>query len=67
MRGSYEQHMRIKGTLQIEEEDPISINGHGLRDHSWGPRYLQSIPSFRLFTVNYGDDLGMALSIVGDM
>jgi hypothetical protein len=58
--------MKVTGTIQIEGEDPISINGHGLRDHAWGPRYWQSIPSYRWITGNYGDDLGMVLSIVGE-
>ena len=65
-RAHYEQHMKVSGTIQIEGEAPILINGHGLRDHSWGPRYWQSIPSYRWITGNYGDDLGMVLSIVGD-
>ena len=38
-RAHYEQHMKVSGTIQIEGEAPILINGHGLRDHSWGPRY----------------------------
>lgn len=65
-RAHYEQHMRISGTLEIEGETPIRITGHGLRDHSWGPRYWQSIRSYRWITGNFGDDLGMVLSIVGD-
>ena len=65
-RAHYEQHMKVSGTIQIEGEAPILINGHGLRDHSWGPRYWQSIRSYRWITGNYGDDLGMVLSIVGD-
>jgi len=65
-RAHYEQHMRVSGTLQIEGEEPIEINGHGLRDHSWGPRYWQSIRSYRWITGNFGDDLGMVISRVGD-
>ncbi len=65
-RAHYEQHMRVEGTLQIEGEEAISITGHGLRDHSWGPRYWQSIRSYRWITGNYGDDLGMVISRVGD-
>ncbi len=65
-RAHYEQHMRVSGTLKIEGESTITINGHGLRDHSWGPRYWQSIRSYRWITGNYGDDLGMVLSVVGD-
>jgi hypothetical protein len=65
-RAHYEQHMRVTGTLQIEDGAVLEINGHGLRDHSWGPRYWQSTPSYRWITGNYGDDLGMVISVVGD-
>lgn len=65
-RAHYEQHMAIEGTIEIEGEEPRSIKGHGLRDHSWGPRYWQSTPSYRWITGNYGDDLGMVISVVGD-
>jgi hypothetical protein len=65
-RAHYEQHMKVRGTLQIEDGEPIEITGHGLRDHSWGPRYWQSTPSYRWITGNFGDDLGMVISVVGD-
>jgi len=64
-RAHYEQHMRVHGTLQVEDGPTLEINGNGLRDHSWGPRYWQSTPSYRWITANYGDDIGMVLSIVG--
>lgn len=64
-RAHYEQHMKVHGTLQIEDGEPVEITGHGLRDHSWGPRYWQSTPSYRWLTGNYGDDMGMVISIVG--
>jgi len=65
-RAHYEQHMRVAGTLDIEGEEGIQLEGFGLRDHSWGPRYWQSIRSYRWITGNFGDDLGMVLSRVGD-
>jgi hypothetical protein len=64
-RAHYEQHMRISGTLEVEGEPLIRLTGHGLRDHSWGPRYWQSTPSYRWITGNYGDDLGMVVSVIG--
>lgn len=64
-RAHYEQHMRVSGTLEVEGEAPIRLTGHGLRDHSWGPRYWQSTPSYRWLTGNYGDDLGMVITIIG--
>lgn len=65
-RAHYEQHMGVTGTISIEGADPVRLNGHGLRDHSWGPRYWQSIRSYRWITGNFGDDLGMVLSVIGD-
>jgi len=65
-RAHFEQHMRVSGTLAVDGGAPVAIRGHGLRDHSWGPRYWQSTPSYRWITGNFGDDLGMVISIVGD-
>ncbi|MEE9282135.1 MAG: hypothetical protein V3V67_18365 [Myxococcota bacterium] len=65
-RAHYEQHMRVEGTLQVDDGEPIEIRGHGLRDHSWGPRYWQSTPSYRWLTGSYGDDLGMVISVSGE-
>jgi hypothetical protein len=65
-RAHYEQHMRIFGTVEIEGDGKFMLAGHGLRDHSWGPRYWQSTPNYRWITGNYGDDLGMVISVVGD-
>ena len=65
-RAHYEQHMRVRGVLRVEGEPEVTLTGHGLRDHSWGPRYWQSIRSYRWITANFGDDLGMVLSRVGD-
>lgn len=63
-RAHTEQHMRVAGTLSVEGESrPVQINGHGLRDHSWGPRYWQSTPSYRWITGNFSDDLGMVLTV----
>ena len=56
-RAHYEQHMKVSGTLQVEDGPVLEISGHGLRDHSWGTRYWQSTPSYRWITGNFGDDL----------
>ena len=58
--------MRVSGTLQFGNETPVSFDGHGLRDHSWGPRYWQATPSYRWVTCNFGDDLGLILRTNGD-
>jgi hypothetical protein len=65
-RAHYEQHMRVHGTVRLDDEPPLTLTGNGVRDHSWGPRYWQSTPSYRWITGNYGDDLGMVISVVGD-
>ena len=62
-RAHYEQHMRVEGTLILEGDEPLSIIGNGLRDHSWGPRYWQSAKSYRWITGNFGDDLGFAMTV----
>jgi hypothetical protein len=60
-RSHSEQHMRVSGTLTLGDGNSIAFNGHGLRDHSWGPRFWQSTPSYRWITGNFGDDLGMVV------
>jgi hypothetical protein len=62
-KAHYEQHMAVKGTLDIEGER-IEIDGFGLRDHSWGPRHWQAIESYEWLTMNFGPDFGAMVSIV---
>ncbi len=62
-RAHYEQHMRARGTLSIDG-DVIEVDGLGLRDHSWGPRYWQAIHHYRWLTINFGPDFGMMCSLV---
>jgi hypothetical protein len=66
-KAHYEQHMRVQGTISIEGSDDtppqtIAIDGLGLRDHSWGPRYWQAIHSYRWLTINFAPDFGMMVS-----
>ena len=35
-----------------------TVDGHGLRDHSWGPRYWQAPWYYRWLTANFGPDFG---------
>ena len=65
-RAHTEQHMRVSGTLQVGNDAPIELNGWGLRDHSWGPRYWQAARSYRWITGNFGDDLGMVITTNGE-
>ena len=62
-KAHYEQHMAVRGTLRIDDET-LEIEGHGLRDHSWGPRYWQTIHSYEWLTMNFGDDFGAMISII---
>ncbi|MDA1076983.1 MAG: hypothetical protein O3A63_19885 [Proteobacteria bacterium] len=64
-RSHSEQHMRVSGTLRLNGQD-VPFSGHGLRDHSWGPRYWQATPSYRWITGNFGDDLGMIVRTNGE-
>ena len=63
-RAHYEQHMKVKGTVEVEGEPTVEIDGLGLRDHSWGPRYWQAIHRYRWLTINFAPDFGMMVSTV---
>lgn len=65
-RAHTEQHMRVAGTLTLGDTAATPFAGWGLRDHSWGPRYWQSTPSYRWITGNFGDDLGMIITTNGE-
>lgn len=62
-RGHYEQHIGGRGKIAIGD-DLWEINGYGLRDHSWGPRYWQAPWWYRWLTANSGPDSGFMVSIV---
>jgi hypothetical protein len=56
-RGHYEQLIAGKATLTVGDES-WSLDGFGLRDHSWGPRYWQAPFYYRWLTANFGKDFG---------
>jgi hypothetical protein len=62
-KAHYEQHMRVRGSLRLDDEE-IPIDGFGLRDHSWGPRYWQAIHSYEWLTLNFGPDFGGMISVI---
>lgn len=62
-RAHFEQHMRATGTLEVDGVR-TQIDGLGLRDHSWGPRYWQAIHSYRWLTCNFGPGFGLMVSTV---
>jgi len=62
-KAHYEQHMHVTGALALEAEG-FEIDGYGLRDHSWGPRYWQALESYEWLTMNFGEDFGAMVSII---
>ncbi len=62
-KAHYEQHMRVRGTVEVDGA-VTQVDGLGLRDHSWGPRYWQGIHSYRWLTINFAPDYGMMVSTI---
>ncbi len=62
-KGHYEQLVAGHGTITVGDE-AWEIDGHGLRDHSWGPRYWQAPFYYRWLTANVGPDFGFMASRV---
>jgi len=58
-RGHLEQHGRAVGRVVLDGRE-VAIDGFGLRDHSWGPRYWQAPDHYRWLTMNFGADAGIA-------
>jgi hypothetical protein len=58
-RGHFEQHGHATGLVTVVGTT-WPIDGWGLRDHSWGPRYWQAPRYYRWLTINFGADAGMA-------
>jgi hypothetical protein len=62
-RGHYEQHVGAHGVVRVADQE-WEVDGFGLRDHSWGPRYWQSPWWYRWLTANFGEDFGFMISII---
>jgi hypothetical protein len=62
-RGHYEQHIGGRGVIRVGD-DEWAVDGYGLRDHSWGPRFWQAPWWYRWLTINFGEDAGFVVSIV---
>ena len=63
-KAHYEQHGTTVGTIRVGEEI-IDLDGIGLRDKSWGPRYWQAISWYRWLPFMFGPDFAMMVSVVG--
>ncbi len=62
-KAHYEQHTAVKGTIRVGDE-VIELDGLGLRDKSWGPRYWQALRWYRWLPMIFSPDFAMMLSIV---
>lgn len=62
-KAHYEQHCRTTGTITVGDE-AIEIDGFGLRDKSWGPRFWQAIAWYRWLPIVFDENFAMMLSIV---
>jgi hypothetical protein len=56
-KGHYEQLVGARGTIRVGDLE-WEIDGYGLRDHSWGPRYWQAPWYYRWLTANFGEGFG---------
>ncbi|MBL6751238.1 MAG: hypothetical protein ISP90_11980 [Nevskia sp.] len=61
----FNQHLRVTGRMSIGGQS-WQLDGHGWRDHSWGPRIWQVIYSYRLLLCNFGDGCGFMLLKITD-
>ncbi len=61
-RGHTEQHTRGRGTIRVGDE-VFPVDGLGLRDHSWGPRFWQAVYWYRWLPMNFSEDFAMMVSI----
>ena len=62
-KAHYEQHCKVTGTIRVGEET-IDMDGLGLRDKSWGPRFWQAITWYRWLPLTFSEDFAMMISIV---
>ncbi len=60
-KGHYEQLGQGRGHITVGDTT-WPIDGYGLRDHSWGPRYWQAPWYYRWLTANFGSEFGFMLS-----
>jgi|TARA_B110000263_G_scaffold240988_1_gene244743 hypothetical protein len=62
-KAHYEQHISGKGSIKVGGKE-FFIQGLGLRDKSWGPRYWQALEWYRWLTINISKEIGFMFSIV---
>lgn len=59
----FDQLAAVRGTMRVGDER-FAIDGHGLRDRSWGPRSWQA-PRFYRFMFGASGRFGLAAAIMG--
>jgi len=64
-RGHFEQHLRGRGRIRVADEE-YTLEGFGLRDHSWGPRYWQNIHAYRWLPMSFDAEMAMMVSVIFD-
>lgn len=62
-KAHYEQHTRVVGSIRVGDEI-IEMDGLGLRDKSWGPRFWQALSWYRWLPMVFGPDFAMMISVV---
>ena len=62
-KAHYEQHGTMVGSMTVGDSE-YEIQGMGLRDKSWGPRYWQSISWYRWLPMVFSPDFAVMLSII---
>ncbi len=63
-RGHYEQHFSATGSVRVGDQE-WEVDGFGLRDHSWGPRYWQNVRWYRFLPISFGPDFGLCPVVIG--
>ena len=69
-KAHYEQHCSVTGTITVGADSSdragtvMEIDGLGLRDKSWGPRYWQALTWYRWLPMVFSADFAMMLSVI---
>ncbi len=69
-KAHYEQHCAVTGTITVAAPEStgaptvIEIDGLGLRDKSWGPRYWQALTWYRWLPIVFSENFAMMLSVI---
>lgn len=65
-RGHYEQHVRGTGSVEVDGVRH-ELDGLGLRDHSWGPRYWQNLAWYRFLPLAFTSEFAMCVVLVAGL